>query len=47
MTVLMALEIVDALVRSTAFDMVSVDSVAALEPPEQTDPEVITSRGAR
>jgi recombination protein RecA len=31
----MALEIVDALVRSTAFDLVTIDSVPALGPPEQ------------
>jgi recombination protein RecA len=43
----MALEIVDALVRSTAFDLVAVDSVAALEPPDQTDTVAISSRGAR
>ena len=43
----MALEIVDALVRSTAFDLVAVDSVAALEPPDQTDTDAISSRGAR
>ncbi|MGI9147482.1 MAG: recombinase RecA [Chloroflexota bacterium] len=43
----MALEIVDALVRSTAFDMVAVDSVPALEPPGQTDTDANASRGAR
>ena len=43
----MALEIVDALVRSTAFDIVAVDSVPALEPPEQPDAEARSSRGAR
>jgi recombination protein RecA len=34
-------------VRSTAFDMVGVDSVPALEPPEQTDTDASASRGAR
>jgi recombination protein RecA len=43
----MALEIVDALVRSTAFDIVAVDSVPALEPPEQKDTDASASRGAR
>lgn len=42
-----ALEIVDALVRSAAFDHVAVDSVPALEPPEQQGAEVGTPRGAR
>lgn len=40
----MALEIVDVLVRSTASDIVAVDSVPALEPPQQTDAEATSSR---
>jgi recombination protein RecA len=43
----MALEIVDALVRSIAFDIVAVDSVPALEPPVQKDSDASASRGAR
>jgi recombination protein RecA len=43
----MALEIVDALVRSGAFDLVAVDSVPALEPPQESNAEVSTSRAAR
>jgi RecA/RadA recombinase len=43
----MALEIVVTLVRSTAFDIVAVDSVPALEPPEQKDTDASASRGAR
>jgi recombination protein RecA len=43
----MALEIVDALVRSTAFDVIAVDAVPALEPHDETDAGGGASRAAR
>jgi recombination protein RecA len=43
----MALDIVDALVRSGALDVIAVDSVPALEPREPIDADSRASRSAR